>query len=212
MCLNVVVGLQGGVCVCVCWENSLCYKLRAQLRCEISTLLFAVDAAVNSQYLQLLTAWTEVQQARLMFEKRCVQGHWEVSEDGETRIQSLLPSADEIFRTRIQSSPDAICVLLLSVIICYFVVRYKLCDLWSHRPLKPAALTEASDKLVTLQFLFHSPTSVSQSNSKVKSHYNIENPSHCALISLHQETRQMRVNTKKNKTGFSLSTRKPTNT
>lgn len=150
-------GRAAGWCVCVCvlrkltllqaaftakmWDKSTLVRLHSDWR-QIS-FGAAVDAAVNSQYLQLLTAWAEAQQAKClkMFKKKwCVQGRWEVSEDGETCIQSLLPSADEIFRTRVQSSPDVVCVFLLSVIICYFVVRYKLCDLWSHRPLKPTAL------------------------------------------------------------------------
>lgn len=183
MCLNVLVGLEdGGVFVCVCWKKTHfvtgcvhSWDLRP-IRCsDWHQISFgaAVDAAVNPQYLELLTTRTEAQRARLMFEKRCVQERWEVSEDGGTLCFHQQTSVGCIFRAWVRSSPDVVCVRIISGL---FVVRYKLCDLWSHRPLKPAAaLTEASDKkkkLVTLDFSssvysVHSPTStasISQSN------------------------------------------------
>lgn len=142
------------VCLCVCVEKKLTFvtgcvhswDLRP-IRCsDWHQISFgaAVDAAVNPQYLELLTTRTEAQRARLMFEKRCVQERWEVSEDGGTLCFHQQTSVGCIFRAWVRSSPDVVCVRIISGL---FVVRYKLCDLWSHRPLKPAAaLTEASDK------------------------------------------------------------------
>lgn len=46
----------------------------------------AVDAAVNSQYLEPLTTRPEAQRGRLMFEKLCGQERRDVSEDGDVTI------------------------------------------------------------------------------------------------------------------------------
>lgn len=91
------------------------------------------------------------QKLNIMYKQWCVQERWEVSED------AVYPFFDSIsrwvFRTRVLSSPAAVCVWM---ILRQFALRYKLCDLWfpgkSQRPLKPAALTEFSAKLVTLDF------------------------------------------------------------
>lgn len=61
-------------------EVALCISVQTDIR----SVLDAVDAAVNSQYLELLTTRPEAPQGRLMFERQCVQERWEVSEDGET--------------------------------------------------------------------------------------------------------------------------------
>lgn len=75
-----------------------------------------MDAAVNSKHLQLLT--TSTKQACRVFEKRCVQGRWEVSEDGETRLcyhQQM--TAGYISRMRVQSSPEVVCVRIIFFLI-----------------------------------------------------------------------------------------------
>lgn len=81
------------VCVCVLEKkkNSLCYRLRSQLRSETHLARqfgfgAAVDAAVNSQYLEPLTTRPEAQRGRLMFEKLCGQERRDVSEDGDVTI------------------------------------------------------------------------------------------------------------------------------
>lgn len=100
-CLNVLVGLEeGGGCVLVCARVCVCVlekkKTHFVTGCVHSSdqrqmarqfgFGAAVDAAVNSQYLEPLTTRPEAQRGRLMFEKLCGQERRDVSEDGDVTI------------------------------------------------------------------------------------------------------------------------------
>lgn len=180
-CLNVLVGLEeGGGCVLVCArvcvcvlekkKNSLCYRLRSQLRSETdgSSVWFR-SCCGRSRKLSIprtpddptrsSAGSSDVWKTMWSGAPGRFWGRWRHHQQMSVAC---------FFRTWVCWDSD----LGVSEVFLPFDTNCTTCGFlswWCHRPLKPAALSEASDKLVTLDFSssvysVHSPTSISQSN------------------------------------------------
>lgn len=148
MCLNVLVGLQGEVCVCVFVGKKNIILLKAAFPAEMSdtySVVFSVQTDTESvSQLHLVQLWALSGSDELnwsqtgcqMVDKRCVQGPWVFW----GRWDFLIGLAISSWALAQISGPESNHVQMFVWVFCHLALRFKLWDVWSHCPLEPTEL------------------------------------------------------------------------